>query len=62
MNEKAGIVAKVVLASLVISLLIKYVGPLLPIPANDAIALVAISTPATVMAIVMVRRSIFRAS
>ncbi|MDC0832737.1 hypothetical protein POG22_06880 [Geitlerinema sp. CS-897] len=62
MNGKAEIVIKVVVASLAISLLIKYLGPLLAIPASDAIALTAILTPATVMAIVMVRRSRLGAS
>lgn len=45
--------AKVMLASLGLALVIKYIGPMLPIPASAGVALVAVLLPSVVMAIAL---------
>ncbi|NEO85041.1 MAG: hypothetical protein F6J87_12435 [Spirulina sp. SIO3F2] len=44
---------KIILASASISLLLKYVGPLLPIPANTTSALILVLLPPSLMALVL---------
>lgn len=45
MNSQTGFVAKVVLLSVIVSLLIRYVAPWLNIPSDTTVALLAISLP-----------------
>jgi hypothetical protein len=53
----ANLIIKVLILSLVISVLIKYVGPSLPVAATSVNALIAILTPALIVAIALVWRS-----
>ncbi|MEB3883632.1 hypothetical protein [Lyngbya sp. CCY1209] len=57
MDNKFGFLLKIALLSLSISLLIKYVGPLLAIPGTDAIALFAVLLPSSVLAVLLGMRS-----
>ena len=49
MTESVGLLAKVVLLSLGISLAIKYVGPFIPIPATSGVALTLVLLPCIIM-------------
>lgn len=49
MTESIGLLAKILLLSLGISLVIKYVGPLVPIPATSSVALILILGPCIIM-------------
>lgn len=60
MNDMLGFILKVVLASTLLSFAIKYGGPQLNIPANNASALIAILLPATFLAVVLGVRAVQR--
>lgn len=49
MAESIGLLAKVLLLSLGISLLIKYVGPLTTIPATSGVAITLVLLPCIIM-------------
>lgn len=49
MTESIGLLAKVLLLSLGISLVIKYVGPLVSIPATPGVALTLVLVPCIIM-------------
>lgn len=50
MDNKITFLLKVLLLSLGLSVLIKFIGPLLSIPASSAIALVAVCLPSVILA------------
>ncbi|OUL27820.1 hypothetical protein BV378_08655 [Nostoc sp. RF31YmG] len=56
MENKLGLVVKVFLLSMMLSLLIKYAAPSLMIPGTDTIALVMVLLPAVIMAIALLWR------
>ncbi|KOP27187.1 hypothetical protein AMR41_07545 [Hapalosiphon sp. MRB220] len=56
MKNQLGLVLKVFLLSAVISLLIKYVGPFLFIPATSINALIIVLLPTVIMAIALLWR------
>ncbi|OUL24635.1 hypothetical protein [Nostoc sp. 106C] len=56
MENKLGLVVKVFLLSMMLSLLIKYAAPSLMIPGTDTIALVMVLLPAVIMAIALLGR------
>lgn len=56
MENKLGLILKVFLLSIVLSLLIKYAAPSLMIPGTDTIALIMVLLPAIVMAIALLWR------
>lgn len=45
MNDRALFVSKVLIASFILSLIIKYLAPLANIPGNDVTALIAVFLP-----------------
>ena len=49
MTEAIGLLAKVLLLSLGISLVIKYIGPFVPIPATSGVALTLVLLPCIIM-------------
>ncbi|MDZ7959257.1 MAG: hypothetical protein RMY34_15475 [Aulosira sp. DedQUE10] len=53
MENQLGLLAKVFLLSIVLSLLIKYAAPSLMIPQTDTIALVMVLSPPIIMAIAL---------
>ena len=53
MKSLAGFILKVVLASAGLSLLLKYIGPLLSIPATASNALIAVFAPPLLVAIAL---------
>ncbi|BAY13596.1 hypothetical protein [Calothrix sp. NIES-2098] len=53
MENKLGLIVKVFLLSIVLSLLIKYAAPSLMIPGTDAVALIMVLSPAIIMAIAL---------
>jgi hypothetical protein len=57
MHTQAGLVFKVFMISVGLSILIKYGGPILPIVPNRTIALIAISFPMLVIALALWWRS-----
>lgn len=60
MDSNTGFIFKVVIASTVVSIAIKYGGPELPIPATKAIALVAVFTPAAIASGILSWRAYFQ--
>lgn len=57
MNDSLNLVLKVLIASTLISIAIKYGGPFLPIPATSAVALGIVLLPTVIMAIALTYRS-----
>ncbi|MBO9999624.1 MAG: hypothetical protein J7641_11575 [Cyanobacteria bacterium SID2] len=57
MNDKSLVVMKVLVASIAISLAIKYVGPLLHVPVNSALALAIVLMPTAILATLLLQRS-----
>lgn len=55
--RQIGFISKVILLSLILSFLIKYGGPMLPIDANSFNALIFISFPTLIMIILLWWRS-----
>jgi hypothetical protein len=53
MENQLGLLVKVFLFSIVLSLLIKYAAPSLMIPGTDTIALVMVLSPPIIMAIAL---------
>lgn len=56
-DTEAGLVLKVLVLSIVLSVAIKYIGPTLAIPATDTAALIIILLPALVTGLVLGWRS-----
>lgn len=57
MNSKAGVLIKVLLLSIAISLAIKYLGPMLELPTSSAIALAMVLIPPLMMGGLLLWRS-----
>ncbi|MBW4643730.1 MAG: hypothetical protein KME23_12200 [Goleter apudmare HA4340-LM2] len=57
MENNLGLVLKVLLLSVVLSLLIKYIGPSLAIAGTDINALIIVLLPSVILAIVLLWRS-----
>jgi ABC-type molybdate transport system permease subunit len=57
MQNQAGFIAKVLIVSLVISVLIKYGASYLNLPATDTVALVAVFLPPVALGIALLVRS-----
>ncbi|MDZ8050151.1 MAG: hypothetical protein RMX68_006975 [Aulosira sp. ZfuVER01] len=53
MENKLGLIVKVFLLSITLSLLIKYAAPSLMIPGTDGVALAMVLSPAIIMAIAL---------
>ncbi|BAZ41605.1 hypothetical protein NIES4101_75710 [Calothrix sp. NIES-4101] len=53
MNNQFGFLAKVLLLSVVLSLFIKYVAPIVPIPESDINALILVLSPTVIMAVLL---------
>ncbi|MEM8639836.1 MAG: hypothetical protein AAGG51_13620 [Cyanobacteria bacterium P01_G01_bin.54] len=51
-----NLLLKITLASAAISLLLKFVGPLLPLPANAPMAMVLVLLPTLIVALVLWRQ------
>jgi hypothetical protein len=58
MNDRPVFIAKVLIASLILSLAIKYLAPLANIPGNDTTALVAVFVPPIALGLALGWRSI----
>ncbi|MGB7415024.1 MAG: hypothetical protein WA902_12525 [Thermosynechococcaceae cyanobacterium] len=56
-SSLGGFLAKILVLSAVISVAIKEVGPLLPIPAVSAVALALVLSPTVIMAIALALRA-----
>lgn len=56
MENQLGLVVKVLLLSMVLSFLIKYVAPILPIPGTATNALILVLLPTVIMAIALAWR------
>ncbi len=59
MNSNTVFVLKVLILSFIISLLIKYIGPYLSIPATSLNAIIAVSLPAILVASFLLWRTFF---
>ncbi|MEG4280323.1 hypothetical protein QUA62_23000 [Microcoleus sp. MON1_C1] len=57
MNTNTGFILKVFLISAVISLIIKYGGPIISIPSTAVIAVIAVFTPSIILAAILGLRS-----
>ena len=53
MNSNLGLILKVLMASLLIAIAIKYLGPQLSVPATSSIALTAVLLPTIILAIAL---------
>ena len=53
MNSKIGFILKIAIASLLLSLLIKYGGQTLPLNSTNAIALIIVLLPSVILAIIL---------
>ncbi len=56
MENQVNFVLKLLILSALLSILIKYAGPLAPIPANAVNALILVISPSVIMAIALVWR------
>lgn len=56
LDTSAGLVLKVLVLSIILSVAIKYIGPILPIPATNTAALVIALTPTFVMGLALAWR------
>jgi uncharacterized YccA/Bax inhibitor family protein len=56
MENKLGLVLKVLLMSIVLSFLIKYAAPSLRVPGTDAVALIMVLLPVAMIAIALLWR------
>ncbi|WP_427157161.1 hypothetical protein ACQFX9_17140 [Aliinostoc sp. HNIBRCY26] len=56
MENQLSFIVKLLLASALLSALIKYVAPYFPLPATDATALVTVLLPTLIMAIALAWR------
>lgn len=52
MNSKIGFIVKIAIASLVLSLIIKYGGQTLPISATNTLALIIVLLPSVILGII----------
>lgn len=58
MNDTAKFIVEVIAASLLIAVLIKAIGPSLPIPATDLSAIAIVLTPTLVMGSLLLWRAV----
>jgi len=58
MNDRPLFIAKILVASLVVSLAIKYLAPLANIPGNDITALIAVFIPPVALGVTLGWRSV----
>lgn len=57
LDTSAGLVLKVLVLSAILSIAIKSIGPILPIPATNTAALIIALTPTLVMGLTLAGRS-----